>query len=255
MTFFAGLGHSHVVALAKGAYELQMRGATLDGAPIACRFHYLYDAAYEPAFVDSAGDGALNPAIVSALTENNPRFIVASIGGNEHNVLSIAQRDGKFDFILGENPDLPFDESAEPIPEAAVRETLRDWMEDKMAILRAAHALSAAPIVLVEPPPPLPREQVLAYPGEFFRSAFDRRNLSPDVLRHKMWRVQTGLLRELAAEVDAIYVETPADMIDARGMLPRNAWGKDATHANDAYGAAIMTRAFDSVGVRVASGN
>jgi hypothetical protein len=241
--FFVGLGHSHVVALAKGAYALQAQGAMVAGETFACRFHYLYDARYEPPFISEGGELRLNRSIGEALRENDPRFILTSIGGNEHNVLSIAQRDRRFDFILGEEPNLPVDDRAELLPEAAVRETLRDWMKDKTDVLTAIRAATGAPIVQIEPPPPLPRAQVLAYPKEFFRSLLDQRNMSSDTLRYKMWRVQSELLREICAEAGIVYVRNPPDVIDSDGMLLRHACGKDATHANDSYGEAIVARA------------
>jgi len=43
MTKILGLGHSHIVAIAKGCYELQHEGFRLGGAPLESRFVYLYD--------------------------------------------------------------------------------------------------------------------------------------------------------------------------------------------------------------------
>jgi len=240
---FVGIGHSHVVALAKGTYALQVRGDQRPGGAVSCRFHYLYDPVYEPPFVG----GGLNGAILRAISEGAPRFVLASIGGNEHNVLSISQRDGKFDFLLGENLDLSCDPRAALIPESAVRETLCHYLEDKMLILRAIRAATDAPVVQIEPPPPVPREQVLAYPKEFFASILDRRNLAPDLLRYKVWRVQCGLMRQICADYGVMYVETPANMIDVPGMMARHAWGADATHANEVYGEAMINRALDCV--------
>ena len=244
---FVGLGHSHIVALAKGAYALAAQSSLAAAEALTCRFCYLYDPQYEPPFVAADDGRQLNPGILAAIRDGAPRFILTSIGGNEHNVLSIAQRDGRFDFILGENPELALDRQAKAIPEAAIRETLRDWMADKTDILRALRAATDVPIVQIEPPPPLPRKHVLAYPKEFFRSLLDQRNLSPDLLRYKMWRVQSGILRDLCGDLGVMYVETPPDMIDGAGMLAAKAWGKDATHANDHYGEAMVASALRRV--------
>lgn len=244
---FVALGHSHVVALAKGAYALQAKGALFAGRRSQGRFHYLYDKAFEPAFVQDQPTAKLNPAILQALNADAPQFVLASMGGNEHNVLAIVQLYQRYDFILGESPDLPLDDSVEILPEALVRETLREWMEDKIAVLRALRAATALPIVQIEPPPPLPRSQVMAHPKEFFKNAVDLRKLSPDILRHKMWRVQTALYREICAALDVLYIETPPDMIDPDGMLAQKAWGGDATHANDLFGEVMMSAALARV--------
>ena len=242
MLNFVAFGHSHVVALARGAYALQEAGATFQGEPVACAFNYLYDPAFEPPFVEGQ-PGVLNPAFAAALEQHAPRFLITSVGGNEHNALAMVRSDPPFDFILGESPDLPLDRAAEILPEAAVRETIRDWMEDKIAVLRALRAATSVPIAQIEPPPPLPREQVLAYPKEFFRSALNLRKMSPDVLRMKMWRLQTGLYREICARLGVTCVPTRPDLIGPDGMLARHAWGQDATHANTAYGEAMVGEA------------
>ncbi len=241
---FVGVGHSHVVALAKGAYALQAKGDQRRGGAISCHFHYLYDPAYTPPFAGAQ----LNAEILRVVAEGAPQFVLTSMGGNEHNVLSISQRDGKFDFWLGENLGLPCDPRATMITESALRETLRDYLEEKMQILRAIRVATDVPIVQVEPPPPLPREQVLAYPKEFFRSLLDRRTLAPDLLRHKVWRVQCSLMRQICADFGVGYVETHPDMIDASGMMARHAWGADATHANDVYGEAMIELVLQRVG-------
>jgi hypothetical protein len=62
-----------------------------------------------------------------------------------------------------------------------------------------------------------------------------------------MWRVQAGLYRKACADLGIHYVETLPDMIDQHGMLARKAWGRDATHANDCYGEAMMAEAFRRV--------
>lgn len=234
---FVGLGHSHIVALAKGAYALLAAEYPVGAAP-TCAFHYLYDPQYEPAF--ELGSGRLNPNILAAACEGGPDFIVASIGGNEHNVLGVPQASSRFDFILGEAPDLPLDPRAEILPESAVRETLRSWMREKLDVVEALRSLTSTPIYLIEPPPPLPRRRVLAYPKEFFRSAMERRQMSSDRLRYKMWRVQSSVYQAVSAARGLTFVSVPPSMIDPDGMLIEPLCGEDATHANEAFGKEIL---------------
>ena len=236
---FVGLGHSHVVALAKGAYALEAKGAEVGGRAICGRFRYLYDADFTPPFADAARS-RLNPAIEAALDDGAADFVLLSIGGNEHNVVSIRQPARRFDFILGEAPDAPLDPKAEIVPEAAIRETLRDYMNENMRVLQAIRATCNLPMALVEPPPPLPRAQVLAYPKEFFRSQIDQRSMSSDLLRRKVWRVQVGMMRQACAALGVAYVETPSDMFGADGLLKASVCGQDATHANDGYGETMI---------------
>jgi hypothetical protein len=240
---FVGLGHSHVVALAKGCYGLQQKGVEFAGQPLVGQFHYLYGPEFTPNVSVSSEGAALHPKIAEILHQDDLRFVLLSAGGNEHNVISIVQLYQRYDFILGEQPDLPLDQNIEILPEVLVRETIREWMGEKIAVMKAIRAATSLPIVQIEPPPPLPREQVLAYPKEFFRGAVDLRKLSPDHLRHKMWRVQIGLYRELCESMGIGYVRMPAAMIDEQGMLAKKAWGQDATHANDWFGEVMILEA------------
>jgi hypothetical protein len=243
MLSFVAFGHSHVVALAKGYYALQQRRANTPESSRTGRFHYLYDPSFVPALTGGPERFALNSAILSKLAEGNPRVVLLSIGGNEHNILSIVQNYQRYDFIIGENPDLPIEPDAEIYPEAVIRETLRESMADSLALLQALRAATKAPMAQIEPPPPLPIEHVLAYPKEFFRKAVDRSKLSSDCLRHKMWRVQSGIYRELCERIGIIYISVPSAMLDRRGTLIQAAWGCDATHANEWFGQCMVEEA------------
>ena len=251
MLTFVGVGHSHVVALANGAHRLRVGGTLFDGAPLVNEFHYLYAERFEPPLLDGHTGTQLNPAILDVLRAHAPRFVMTSIGGNEHNVLAIAQGKRPFDFILSGQPDLPLDPQAELLPEAVVRETLRHWMVDKIALLTAIRAAVSVPVIQIEPPPPVPRAHVLATPSDAFKKSVDLRRLSSDTLRHKMWRVETRLFSAACGRLGIDYVETPPAMMDETGMLAQSAWGKDATHANDAYGEVMVGQALRMLGDRV----
>lgn len=231
-----GFGHSHIVAVAKGCYDLQHMGLSFADAPLAAEFYYLYDPEFTPALIVGAEGRNLHPHIVEKIEQVDPLCILLSIGGNEHNALSVVQLYRRFDFILSERPDLPLEPGADVLPEAVVAETLRERMENTLATIRAFREATRLPIALLEPPPPLPTEQVLAYPKEFFRAAVDHRKLSTEALRHKMWRVQASLYRELCDRLGVVYVPVPAELTDDRGMLAKAAWGQDATHANALFG-------------------
>lgn len=247
MLKFIGLGHSHIVALAKGAYELEARGESVGGRDLHGRFRFLYDEAYVPAFSGQA----LNPAILAGLEAEAPHFLLLSIGGNEHNILSMRQPSRRFDFILGAEPEAPVDPTADIVPEAAIRATLADYMSKNMRVLTAVRAATSLPMVLIEPPPPLPRAQVLAYPKEFFRSLVDQKNMSSDALRRKVWRVQTAMMRVDCDRLGVTYVQTPTEMIGADGLLQRSLCGQDASHANDAYGEAMVRLAAHSTALKL----
>ena len=240
---FVGFGHSHVVALAKGCHALQQQGMLFGGMPIAGQFHYLYDEVFVPAFIGETGEPVLNPEILLKLIENAPRIVLLSIGGNEHNVLSIIQLYRRYDFILGEKPNLALDANAEIYPEAMIRETVREWMADSLKMLCALRAAADVPMVQFEPPPPLPVEHVLAYPQNFFKKAVDKSKLSSDLLRYKIWRIQAGIYREFCAQIGITYIAVPQELLGKNGTLVQAGWGRDATHANEWFGQRMIEEA------------
>ena len=246
MTRYLGFGHSHIVAIAKGAYALQAKEQANAGTPTEASFHYLYDAPFHPAWLEAEqGEtaGRLNGAILDKLYGTAPQFVVLSVGGNEHNVLSFSAQGRPYDFILREEPDAPLCADAEIIPESAIRETLRSWMNDKIAILEALQRASAAPCILISPPPPLPRAHVLAHPGELAQQlSVDSLQIAPERLRAKMWRLQTGIYEKICADINVAFIPAPPEFIDENGMLTAEACGNDATHANEIFGEAVMHR-------------
>ena len=251
-----GLGHSHIVAIAKGCYELQNRGVKFRGAPVVSRFLYLFDPEVAPTLApgERETEPQLNPRLTEILAQERPDLVLLSIGGNEHIALSVLRQHGRVDFILGEQPDLALDEGATMLTEAAIRETLRERMSETCDILVALRRATAAPLVCIEPPPPLPDAQILAYPKEFFRRVADPDRLSPEIFRYKMWRVQSGIYRDLCAAHDIAFASVDGRFIAPPGVLARDAWGADATHANTLFGEAMVEQAIRLMEARTAAG-
>lgn len=243
MTKILGLGHSHIVAIAKGCYELQHESAMIAGSPVASRFLYLYDPQIMPTLVDDGDGPRLNPALVEVIAQEAPDFLLLSVGGNEHIAMSIVRFKERIDFRLGEEPELALDPAAEVLTEAAIRETLRDKMEPTLSTLRALRAATGVPIACIEPPPPLPDERILAFPKEFFKKTIDPNKLSSELFRYKMWRAQSWLYREICARNDMIFVPVPREFIEPPGLLARHAWGEDASHANAVFGKRMIETA------------
>lgn len=251
---YIGLGHSHIVALATGAYALQAQGYCCAGAPVTGSFHYLYDPLYEPAVSLVDGRSKLHPELGRLVEFEDYEFIVACPGGNEHNVLAIAETSPKYDFIPKRDPDANLNPDAWIIPEAAIRATLRGWMATNITLLSLLKDATRRPIVVVAPPPPLPRERVLAFPKEFFRSVFDSRKLNSDYIRRKMWLSQVALIEDICNERQIFFVDPPQGIYDEAGMLAKKFWGNDASHGNDSYGLFMMRHTLDCVTSFLASG-
>jgi hypothetical protein len=254
MAKILGLGHSHIVAIAKGCYELQHEGFKLGGAPLACRFLYLYDPELTPTLAEESAAARLNPRLRKIIEDEEADGIVLSVGGNEHIALSVTQTNERFDFILGAEPELDLEPGAAILPEAAVRETLREKMTPTLATLEAIRKETGAPIVCIEPPPPLPNSRVAQCPQEFFRRSFDLRKLSGDVFRYKMWRVQSALYREICMSENILFAAVPAEFMAPSGMLAEFVWGADASHANALFGRRMIQAAVELFEPRLGDG-
>ena len=75
MTKILGLGHSHIVAIAKGCYELQDEGFQLGGAPLVSRFLYLYDPELTPTLTE---EGYVGIDVIRALAVSCNGFFFAT---------------------------------------------------------------------------------------------------------------------------------------------------------------------------------
>lgn len=244
MSPFLALGHSHIVALARGFDLLVHDGALAFETAVKCGFHYLHAGEFRPNLTREGREDALHPAIGDLLARYEPLPVILAVGGNEHNVLSILEAEPKYDFILAERPDLPLAAVAEIYPEAMAREILRDWMDDGLRLLRAIRAASRSPMAQMSPPPPLPKSHVLAFPGDLLSDPAAGDRIAADALRFKMWRLACGLYRETCREAGVAFIEAPSDATDANGMMCELYRGGDPTHANDKFGRRMLEAAF-----------
>jgi hypothetical protein len=245
-----GLGHSHIVAVAKGCYDLQHKAATIGGEAFSSTFVYLFDPQIMPTLVEDADGPLINPRLADIIAKEDATLGLLCVGGNEHIALSVLQPREPLDFILGENPDLPLAAGAAIVPEAAIRETVRERMATTIATLSALRRATSIPLFCLEPPPPLPDARVLAYPKEFFRKAVDRAKLSSELFRYKIWRVQSAVYRSACAKEKIEFVSAPERFISAPGVLAEEAWGADASHANPLFGEAMVRKAIELMEAR-----
>jgi PhoPQ-activated pathogenicity-related protein len=107
--------------------------------------------------------------------------------------------------------------------------------------LREIREAARAPVIHLESPPPVPGAHVVVFPGNF-RDVIAQRGVAPDLLRYKLWRLNSLQYRDFCAASGIEYVPIPPEFQDANGMLAQAAWNEDPTHANPAYGASVLSR-------------
>jgi hypothetical protein len=245
MYSFVAFGHSHIVAFAKGAYDYQAAALPPEVPRVEGRFLYLYDPTYNPVLQGLPEALYLNPKLTEHLTERSWDFVVLVCGGNEHNVLGIVRNKRPFDFVLSSAPDLPLQPGYELVPEALIREVLKNFMAESLRTMQTFRAATRLPVMQLEPPPPLPNHRVLAYPREFVRATLFRKNIAPELIRYKLWRLESEIYSSFCDEFGIAYLHAPRSMMDRNGMLAESGWGSDATHASPRYGLEVVKDAID----------
>jgi hypothetical protein len=222
------LGNSHLAALRR-AYE-----ARSDAEGPLLRFVSINKEPFQP----NLTDGVLHPNLRKHLSPNDTSPLILMIGGNHHNVLGLVNHPTRFDFFLDEDPNLVAVTGAEIIPLGLVRAQLDQMLVKPVKDILAAIAATAAsrPVFQMESPPPIAdADHIRQFPG-IFADKISRRGVAPDILRYKLWRVHSALMREYCDALNITFVPVPAAMQDDRGMLAKAAWSADPVHANEIYG-------------------
>ena len=227
------IGASHLVALQGAARQ--------NGAAPRIAFVQLRDARYRGA-LERVGDAtpSLGWRLAEDLAERSRELVVSLIGGNKHNILGLLNHPRPFDFVLPDEPDLPFTEGAECVPVELVADSLTKRAASEFALLRTIRAATKVPVIHMESPPPNPSvDHIRRHPG-VFRDRIDALGVAPAHLRYKLWRVHSSVVRAACAEAGIEFVPAPREALDARSMLREAAWADDPTHGSAWYGAFVL---------------
>jgi hypothetical protein len=183
---------------------------------------------------------SLPPRLAKAVGERSRELIVSLVGGNKHNILGLLNHPRPFDFVLLEEPDLPFTPGAECVPVELVADSLAKRVANELDFLRALRRATKLPIAHVESPPPNPSaEHIRRHPG-IFKGRMDSLGVAPAHLRYKLWRVHSAIVRAACAEAGIVLIPVPREALDAQSMLVESAWANDPTHGSAWYGSLVL---------------
>jgi hypothetical protein len=137
------------------------------------------------------------------------------------------------------DPRIACDESRELIPAEAVRAKLIEISSkylDKVPIIIAA---SKAPVIHIEPPPPLADAALITpqVPWDLFPG--QPRQIAPKWLRYKLWRMHSEVIASTCERLGIDYMRVPAEAKDDEGFL-MPCYDQDGAHANAAYGTLVL---------------
>lgn len=225
------IGHSHIGAL-NAAYEAH---------PGQCgRRQVAFLPLGGPAFTPTLRDGALHPAVRRMLAAPRLVAVVTAVGGNQHSAIGLSPGPDPFDTVLPEAPTLPLTPAARLLPFGLVRQVIARRSHDLAEQVAALRAATGLPMIQIESPPPIPSEEHLRTHAKAFAPIFARHGIAPAALRYKLWRANSAVMRAICADSGIHVLPVPPEMQDSDGMLHRKGWMADPTHANAAYGAAVL---------------
>lgn len=215
-------GHSHILALRFAIEQL----AQSEQAAVA-----VLDVAAAPVVPDET----YWPVLAAA-----EHRTVVLWGGNQHSVV----------FMMSDEPITvvgPRGVTSEPIghviPYSMVKALWNPWLADLVAFL-GSHPNPSLVTVLGTPPPkgePQIRSGIAIEP--YFVDLLAGRGLTPDTApvvdtatRVATWDALQERMAEIANDAGAAFLPVPPDVMAADGTLLPQLAGRDATHANPAYG-------------------
>jgi hypothetical protein len=179
---------------------------------------------------------------VAALDSHD--LVVSTIGGNQHQTLSLVQHPVPFDLCMpGESEPTEPPAVENVIPYAQMWDVFERGLRGKdgerlRQLRKAAHCT----VVHLTPPPPKEDSAHILkrHETDFVRMGILEKGISPAPLRLRMWQLQVDVLRRLTEEWDVQLLPPPAQALDAQGYLAPAYYADDATHANAAYGELLI---------------
>lgn len=239
------IGQSHTACVRAGANahkgELSRKGVEIETVLVG-------EARFKPWKERVSSGGVDGFQLVNTLRDEilskvaNSDLIFSYFGGNAHNILSLVDHPRPYDFVFSDERTLPLIAGREVVPEQIVVGALRTSGRayEPLWFLRAVLQLVPGPIVHLESPAPVPSEEHIRKFAHVFREKIDQFGVAPALLRYKLWRLNSKLIRHECNALGVRYLPVPEGTIDANGYLVEAAWYRDPVHANQWYGQRVI---------------
>jgi len=195
--------------------------------------------AFRKPFLGADGPYRLHRAVIRSIGTDGRR-IFSMVGGNTHNVMGLVRHPRPFDFVLPGEPDLPLDPAAEILPYEAVKAVLERRAEPILRQIEALAVRYAGRLSHVESPPPVTEAEILGAPSNF-KDQVQRYGVAPAMLRYRLWRLHTAVIRAFCQRFDVPFVTVPPESMDRSGFLLPSLTG-NVTHGNAHYGVMVLAR-------------
>jgi len=186
------------------------------------------------------------PELYSLIKDLQSTDIVAStLGGNQHQVVSLIQHPVPFDVYNGSAP-IQKPRSLDSVTIIPNRQ-IYDWMESGLrgrdgTRLNTLKAKTQARVMHLAPPPPKKNAaHILARCETAFQEAgISKYGVTDASTRQRIWAIQIKALKSLTTEWGIELINNPSQTVTDDGFLDEIYYANDATHANTLYGERII---------------
>lgn len=246
-------GNSHLSSVVQGLKDRKGE-VSAETVPVIHRVFNTIKYGIDYQFTIDAGGGHLvpNPHLDKLIDEEIPsehrRAYVSMFGGNAHNALTLLEMDEPFDVILPSEPDLPRLPGRRLIPYDAVRAFIEYQARFHIMNTSVMSQRKDGPLFHIESPPPIgDNHYVSLHLENYFKEQGDR-PITPPLLRYKLWRVHSQIVREACEAYGVTFIPAPDEgMLDGKWLRPEGYSG-DSTHAGEWYGRLICQQIEERLG-------
>ena len=180
--------------------------------------------------------------IVSSLKPED--LVVSTIGGNQHQIVSLIQHPSPFDFYSREASPLPIDLGKTIIPFNQFFDYFFNGIvngKDGKRLLNLKNHAPCKVVHLVPPPPKKDTDHIIKFhESHFEKNSLAEKGVSAPELRLKMWKLQVDILKKFAHDYGFELLSPPEEAVDPDGFLSYAFYANDATHANPLYGQLVL---------------
>lgn len=175
-------------------------------------------------------------------------FVVLSIAGNQHNVLSMVEHAQKLS-VFDDDADVTEDTGRRLIPNAVMDATLAHMLANSFKSMRnLVKQFPKSKVVLLAPPPPKSDWKMIRQNPSSFQDVIGN-GPAPLLTKTTLYNMQIRQLRVLAKDLHVGLMETPADCMDQHGFLRPKFSEKDPTHGNENLGRRLIDEMAKEFGV------
>lgn len=175
-------------------------------------------------------------ALAASLTERDALILMHL--GSLHNIIGLLNHETPYAFLQEQGKSTGV-EGAQIIPVSTLQATFAAVIA-RDAVVAAMKTATRARVFHIMPPPP---KQAITrdYSSKVYHgNSVAELGFSPPAHRLGLWRLEDALVSDYVEKLGITHVTPPENTLTAEGYLAPIFCADDATHANRAYGKALM---------------